>query len=281
MTAVRLIATDLDNTLLRSDKTVSDRTVAALDAVRAAGVRIIPATARNVRGVHAVNGRTRFSDWAVCGNGASGVHLDSGEVLLNIEAAPDSLARVVETVRSRVPGTCFAAVRDLGARFLAEDGYAALASTTDHSRDPASMERADTGTLVSVPAGKLVFRHPTVPAADLFAAVSDEVSQLGGVEVTLSGAPFVEVMAAGVSKAAGLARLCSHLGIGAHEVLVLGDGLNDVDMLRWAGRGVAVANADPAVLAASDAVTASADDDGVAEVLEQVSGSATRPRRSS
>lgn len=75
MTPVRLIATDLDNTLLRSDKTVSARTVAALETARTAGVRIIPATARNVRGVVAVNGRTGFSDWAVCGNGACGVHL--------------------------------------------------------------------------------------------------------------------------------------------------------------------------------------------------------------
>ncbi len=287
MTPVRLIATDLDNTLLRSDKTVSARTVAALETARTAGVRIIPATARNVRGVVAVNGRTGFSDWAVCGNGACGVHLGSGEVLFSVEAAPVSLAQVVETVRDRVPGTRFAAVRDLGARFVAESGYADLASTSDHSRDPASMERVDAGELVAVPAGKLVFRHPSIPAEDLFAAVSDEVIRLGGVEVTLSGAPFVEVMAAGVSKAAGLARLCSHLGIAPQEVLALGDGLNDIDMLQWAGRGVAVANADPAVLAIADEITAGADDDGVAEVLEQISGhlsrhlnnSVTGPRR--
>ncbi|MEJ6548506.1 HAD family hydrolase [Corynebacterium sp. USCH3] len=285
MTLVRLVATDLDHTLLRSDRSVSDRTVAALDSVRAAGVLVVPATARNVRGVHAVNGRTGFAGWAVCGNGASGVHLGSGEVLFSLEAAPESLTRVITTVLARVPGTCFATVRDCGARFLAEDNYAALASAVDHSRDPASMERTDVAGLVSAPAGKLVFRHPTVRAAALFDEVAEQVRALDDVEITLSGAPFVEVMAAGVSKAAGLARLCSRLGIGAHEVLALGDGVNDVDMLRWAGRGVAVANADPAALAAADEVTAYANDDGVAQVLEQLSDQLSNnvpaPRRSS
>lgn len=281
MGPVRLIATDLDHTLLRSDRTVSERTVRALDAVRAAGVQVVPATARNVRGVRAVNGQTRFAGWALCGNGACGVRLGDSEVLFSVEIDATTLSRVVDTVRGRVPDVRFAVVRDLGARFLAEDGYAGLAATVDHSRDPATMERVDTGTLVGAPAGKLVFRHPDVPADVLFAEVADLLGGDGKVEVTLSGAPFVEVMAAGVDKASGLARLCSHLGVDRSEVLALGDGLNDLGMLRWAGHGVAVANAEPAVLAAADGVTAAADEDGVALVLEQVTGSAAGPRRSS
>jgi Cof subfamily protein (haloacid dehalogenase superfamily) len=284
MTPVRLVATDLDHTLLRGDRTVSGRTATALDAVRAAGVRVVPVTARNIRGVAAVNGRAAFSDWAVCGNGACAVHLGTSEVLFSVEIGTDALSRVMATVRGCVPGVRFAVVRDLGARFLAEDGYADLAATADHSRDPATMERADAAALAAAPAGKLVFRHPTVPADQLFARITGKLGAagvLGDVEVTLSGAPFVEVMAAGVDKATGLSRLCSHLGIDRSEVLALGDGLNDTGMLRWAGRGVAVANADPAVLAVADDITAAADDDGVASVLEQLNDSVTGPRRSS
>lgn len=290
---IRLVATDLDHTLLRGDRTVSDRTVAALRSARRAGITVVPVTARNVVGVRAVNARTGFDGWAVCGNGAYAVHLGTSddrnaEPLFATEATPDALRRVVATVRAGFPRACFAAVRECGARFIAEDAYAALASATDHSRNPASMERATVDDLVDAPAVKLVFRDPDVPVDVLF----DEVSELlavraedTGVELTMSGAPFVELMAAGVSKATGLARLCSHLGVEPGEVLAVGDGLNDIPMLRWAGRGVAVANAGPDVRAAADEVTAAADDDGVAVLLEelnaQFSDSAAAPLRSS
>lgn len=287
---IRLVATDLDHTLLRGDRTVSDRTVAALRSARRAGITVVPVTARNVVGVRAVNARTGFDGWAVCGNGAYAVHLGisddrSAEPLFATEATPDALRRVVATVRARFPRACFAAVRECGARFIAEDAYAALASATDHSRDPASMERATVDDLVDAPAVKLVFRAPDVPVDVLFDKVSALLAEDTGVELTMSGAPFVELMAAGVSKATGLARLCSHLGVAPGEVLAVGDGLNDIPMLRWAGRGVAVANAGPDVRAAADEVTAAADDDGVAVLLEELSAqfsdSAAAPPRSS
>ncbi|MGI0504296.1 HAD-IIB family hydrolase, partial [Burkholderia sp. ZZQ-2] len=73
------------------------------------------------------------------------------------------------------------------------------------------------------------------------------------------GAPFVEVMAEGVTKATGLARLCEHLGIDRADVVAFGDALNDVEMLRWAGHGVAMADAEPLVHDAADETTASND----------------------
>ncbi|MGW9157307.1 HAD family hydrolase [Microbacterium sp. NPDC055665] len=76
----------------------------------------------------------------------------------------------------------------------------------------------------------------------------------------------------GVTKATGLARLCEHLGIGRADVVAFGDALNDVEMLRWAGRGVAMAHAEPVVQAAADETTASNDDDGVAQVIERLLG---------
>ena len=91
---------------------------------------------------------------------------------------------------------------------------------------------------------------------------------LDGFELTHSGAPFVEVLAPGVSKAWGLQQLCTRLGIDAEEVLAFGDAPNDAEMLAWAGRGVAMANAAPVTLAAADEVTVSNLDDGVAQVIE-------------
>jgi hydroxymethylpyrimidine pyrophosphatase-like HAD family hydrolase len=88
--------------------------------------------------------------------------------------------------------------------------------------------------------------------------------------VTHSGSNFVEVAAAGVTKARALERHCAELAIAAEQVIAFGDMPNDLPMMRWAGRGVAVANAHPEVLAAADDVSCSNDDDGVALVLERL-----------
>ena len=79
-------------------------------------------------------------------------------------------------------------------------------------------------------------------------------------------------MADGVTKATGLARLCEHLEIERRDVIAFGDALNDVEMLRWAGHGVAMAGAADVVQDAADETTASNDDDGVARVIERVLG---------
>lgn len=83
---------------------------------------------------------------------------------------------------------------------------------------------------------------------------------------------LVEISASGVTKAAGLAWYCARLGIDARDVLAFGDMPNDVPMLTWAGRGVAVANAHRAVLEIADEVTAANSADGVAAYLEKVFG---------
>ena len=105
----------------------------------------------------------------------------------------------------------------------------------------------------------------------------DEFSELirtavdGLVEVTHSSSSgLVEMSATGVTKATGLAALSERLGIAAADVLAFGDMPNDVPMLRWAGRGIAVANAHPQARAAADGYTLSNVDDGVAAYLERL-----------
>jgi hydroxymethylpyrimidine pyrophosphatase-like HAD family hydrolase len=98
--------------------------------------------------------------------------------------------------------------------------------------------------------------------------------------VTHSGSEFVEVSAAGVTKAAALAEYCAERGIDAREVVAVGDMPNDLPMLQWAGWSVAVANAHPDVLQACDAHTTSNNEDGVAELLGQLAANGyVMPRR--
>jgi hydroxymethylpyrimidine pyrophosphatase-like HAD family hydrolase len=92
-----------------------------------------------------------------------------------------------------------------------------------------------------------------------------------GVEATPSGLPgSVELTAPGIHKGRGLVELSERLGVPRRLVVAFGDGLNDREMLTWAGLGVAMGNADPATKAVADEVTASNDEDGVAVVVERL-----------
>ncbi|AWT26247.1 Putative phosphatase [Corynebacterium provencense] len=272
----RLIATDLDRTLLTSGGGISARTRAALDAAADAGIRVVPATARNPVGLRHLQPVLGFDGWALCSNGAFGVHLTTRQLLFADEIPAAVLTQIISAVDRHVDGVRYAVVRDAGETFVPSEGYADLASFVDHRRDPATMTGVPHRELAASPAVKLVLRHATLSAAELYGTVR-QLSDAGeldgsGFVVTLSGAPFVEVMATGVSKAGGLSRLCRHFGVDRTEVLAFGDGLNDIEMLSWAGRGVAVANALDPVKDAADGITASNDDDGVARVIESVLG---------
>ena len=268
MSVIRLIATDLDGTLLDSAGAVSPRTRSALDAARDAGIATIPVTARQPIGLRPIAEQAGFTDWALCGNGAYGVHLATGEHLFAEEIPADVQRDLADALLASIPELVFASVRDAGEGFVAQDGYAALAQLSDHKRDPLTMGAVPLAEVVGTPSLKLVIRHPSVPIAEIYQAVL--ALSLGGFEATLSGAPFVEVMAEGVTKATGLAHVCTRLGIDRTEVLAFGDALNDLEMLNWAGHGVAVANAIPEVRDAADEITASNADDGVAQVIERV-----------
>lgn len=266
--AVRLVATDLDGTLLRDDLSVSPRTRRALDAVRAAGVVVVPVTARQPIGLREIADQAGFTEWAVCSNGSFAIHLGTGEVLFEQTVDVEIQRRLVEALEPIVEGLLYVSVRDRGEGFVPQEGYTDLATFADHKRDVSTMGRHPLADVVGMPSLKLIVRHPERPAGELLDLVRG--IGLAGIAATHSGAPFVEVMAEGVNKAWGVARLCDHLGITADEVLAFGDAPNDVELLAWAGHGVAVANACPEALAAAVEVTASNEEDGVAEVLERL-----------
>ncbi|GGL01305.1 Cof-type HAD-IIB family hydrolase [Deinococcus radiotolerans] len=262
----RLIATDLDGTLLTSGLQVSARTRAALDAARAAGIEVVPVTARQPRGLGLIAAQAGFTGWALCGNGAHGVHLGTGETLFEAHVEVEAQRAIASALNERIGSLLFVSVRERGEVFAAQAGYADLAHFEDHKRHPHEMESLPLADVLAAPSLKLIVRHPTLTPDDLLREA--RALRVPGVAVTHSGAPFIEVLAAGVSKAWGLAQLCGHLGIRQAEVLAFGDAPNDAEMLAWAGRGVAMAHAHPDARSAADEVTLSNDEDGVAAVIE-------------
>lgn len=119
-----------------------------------------------------------------------------------------------------------------------------------------------------MPVTKLIVRHSAREVPELTKAI--EAVTAGRMIVTHSGAPFVEISMAGVDKASALAALAAERGISAEEVVSFGDMPNDLPMLLWSGRGIAVSNAHPDVLHAVPELTESNTDDGVAHALERL-----------
>jgi Cof subfamily protein (haloacid dehalogenase superfamily) len=264
--SVRLIATDLDGTLLRPDRSVSERTRAALARAQAQGIVVVLATARPPQATRLFAEQVGITGQAICSNGAI-LYDVTRDVLLGHYPLDAGTARgLILALREALPGVCFALVQ--GRDFACEPDYASTARVEDHGRLLEEMRLGDALDLLDVPLTKLVVRHPKQLPLDVLAIVQS--LELAGFEATHSGAPFLEIVAANVTKAWALAALCDQLGIDASEVVAFGDAPNDAAMLRWAGRGVAVANAYPAALEAADEITLSNEEDGVAVVVERL-----------
>jgi Cof subfamily protein (haloacid dehalogenase superfamily) len=262
---MRLFATDLDGTLLRSDLTVSDRSRAALAAVEEAGRTLVLVTGRPPRWMPPVVEQTGHTGLALCANGATVYDLATERVVQEHLIDPEVGAEVVAAIRDALPDVSFAVERG-GAQGLGhEHAYGVpYAASGD-------VVVAEVDELVAEPVAKLLARHDDMDPDEMLARVREVVGDLA--EVTHSSTwGLMEISASGVSKAVALARLADELAVAAEEVVAFGDMPNDLPMLAWAGHAVAVANAHADVLAAADEVTAANDDDGVARVVERLLG---------
>ncbi|HUR12961.1 MAG TPA: Cof-type HAD-IIB family hydrolase [Mycobacteriales bacterium] len=261
MSTPRVVASDLDGTVVRSDGTFSDRTRAAMAAVEAAGASFVMVTGRPVRWMHQVAEQTGHRGLAVCANGALLYDLHTEEVVRSWLLASAPAQEVVRALRDALPGIAFAVER-LHLGFAHEPEYRPRWDSTD------PLTQGPVEQLLSDDVVKLLARHEHLGSDELLAAARSAVPE--GAELTHSSSDgLLEISAVGVSKASGLATVCAELSVAAADVVAFGDMPNDRPMLAWAGRGVAVANAHPEVLAAADEVTGSNDEDGVADYLSR------------
>lgn len=263
MTPIRLIATDLDGTLLRDDGSISERTRRAIGGAQAAGLTVVFVTARPPRDVHAIADHLGITGMAICSNGAIVHDLATGETHRHERLCQDLARSLVSELRLAEPGVAFAT--EHGHRLGQEAHFPDLFADTVHHH---ARRIDDAAALCGEVLTKLLVHHPDHHVEHLATRIRGHLGDRG--EVIWSGAPFVEIAPSGVSKASGLASLCALLDLSPAEVIAFGDMPNDVPMLGYAGRGVAVSNAHPEVLAAADEVTASNEDDGVARVIESL-----------
>ena len=261
--APRLIATDLDGTLLRSDGTLSRRSGAVLAATEEAGIEVVFVTARPPRWLDDLATAVGGHGIAICGNGAFVYDVAARRVISSTGFEHTVVRTLVEDLRRAVPDVTFAAERGSGLWF-----------ETLFPHDPAHVVPRDAveapiDELDDEAVGKLLAKSPSLGDEEFLKRAAEVVGDRA--EVAYSGAGgLAEINAAGVTKAVALEQWSSGRGIAGRDVWAFGDMPNDVPMIRWAGVGWAVANAHADVHAVADRVCPSNDEDGVAVTLERL-----------
>jgi Cof subfamily protein (haloacid dehalogenase superfamily) len=261
---MRLVASDLDGTIVRVDGTISDRTLAALQACERDGVDVVFVTGRPSRWMAPVAESTGHTGIAVCGNGAVVYDLAAARIVRTRALSVQAVHDTVSALRAVLPGAVFA-----------------LEALTGYRREPQFLPHHEAASAaMAAPIDELLGDDPVVlkvlcrdetSTADPMLEVARAV--LGGISEPVhsdSNGSMLEISAIGVSKASTLAELASARGIRAEEVVAFGDMPNDVPMLRWAGRGYAMADGHPEAIAAADETAPPCAADGVARVLERL-----------
>lgn len=270
-TRPRLIATDLDGTLLRDDKSVSPRTVAALAAAEKAGIEVFFVTGRPARWMDVVSAHVHGHGLAICGNGAAVVDLHGGpgkHRFVKVRELPrENALDAVRLLRQAAPGTVYAVEQTYG--FHQEPAYPKLHMEVPDDLLPAEEILAPGGRAAAEPVLKILAFHPELDP-DAFLALA-RLALGDRANVTRSSpSALLEISGPDVSKASTLALCCAERGISHEEVVAFGDMPNDVEMLTWAGRSYAMGNAHPDVVAAASGRTVANNDDGVAVVIERM-----------
>ncbi|MGW8883344.1 HAD family hydrolase [Streptomyces sp. NPDC055749] len=264
----RLIATDLDGTLLRDDKTLSDRTVAALAAAEEAGIEVFFVTGRPARWMDVVRDHVHPHGMAICANGATVVDLRAeGKPLLVRPLERDAALTAVRTLREVAPGTSFAVEFTTGIHYepayppfhLDPGATVAVAEKLLQEESPGS----------GAPVIKLLAHHAELAPDEFLALARTAAGSLASITRS-SPTALLELSGPGVSKASTLALCCAERGIDPSEVVSFGDMPNDVEMLSWTGASYAMGNAHPDAVASASGRTLTNNEDGVAVVIERI-----------
>ncbi|MFE7192861.1 HAD family hydrolase [Kitasatospora sp. NPDC057541] len=259
----KLVATDLDGTLLNSVESVSARNRAALADATAAGALHIIVTGRSATWARPVFDEIGYRGIAVCGQGAQVYDAGEHRLLTSLTLDRRVAALAIQRIEEETGPLAVAASQDgLDGDVLAGPGYELQIGSE------LPVVRTAKDELLSAPVSKLYIQHPELTDDALAEAARHAAGDLVG--VVMAGAGIVELLPLGLSKATGLAVAAHRLGVKAADTIAFGDMPNDVPMFGWARHGVAMANAHQELLAVADEVTLSNDEDGVAAVLERL-----------
>jgi Cof subfamily protein (haloacid dehalogenase superfamily) len=253
----KLVALDIDGTLVDGSNEMSAAVRDAVRAIRDAGIETVISTGRAIPGVLDTTGKLGFTEgYAVASNGAIVFAYDPVDILHAVTFdASDAVRRVMEYVPDAI-----VAVEEVGVGFRVNRPF-----PEDEVSGNFTVEHIDS--LIAEPVTRVVIRS-TDHTAEEFSAIVDDLG-LTGTNYFIGYSAWLDLAPDGVSKASGLEHLTDRLGIDRADVLAVGDGNNDLEMLTWAGRGVAMGHGPDALKDAADAVTGSISEDGLVEELKK------------
>lgn len=262
----KLIVLDLDGTLTNSQKVITPRNRETLIRVQEQGVRLVLASGRPTYGIVPLANELRmneFGGFILSYNGGEIINWETGEMIYENVLPNDVVPILYESARNH------------HLSILTYDGAEIV---TENSKDPyvekeaflnkmAVRETNDFLTDITLPVAKCLI----VGDADKLIPLESELSLRlqGKINVFRSEPYFLELVPQGIDKAQSLAVLLKELGISREEIIAIGDGYNDLSMIKFAGLGIAMGNAQEPVKKAADYITLSNEEDGVAEAIDR------------
>ncbi len=261
---IRLIALDLDGTLLTRDKRISQATVAALsDAMHIGGARVVLASARPPRTTLEYHRQLALDTPMICCNGALVQMPSTGKIIIHRPIGAKFAMQAVQLAREVYPKVIVSAeILDRWCTTRFNEAYLDSPDSTSRPDVVAPVE-----TWLNRPVTKLLLVGSRARLTEIGVLLRKELS--GQLVVAQTEEHLLQVIHKLASKAICLRSVATQLGIDAAEVMAIGDNANDAGMLQWARVGVAMANASPTAMAAADYVTESNDDDGVAHAVRR------------
>ncbi|MGG5174756.1 HAD family hydrolase [Pseudarthrobacter sp. J1763] len=256
----KLIALDVDGTLVDHNGHMSEGVRDAARAVVDAGHQVLIATGRSLNATLPIIEKIGLDrGYAVCCNGGVSLRLDPDLDLGYeiIHKATFDPAPALRALRERLPVAKYA-LEDADGNFLSTERFQDASFGVE-------AQAVDFHTMLQATAVRVVVFSSENTSEEFNEAIAE--IGLSGVTYSVGWTAWLDIAAAGVTKASALEQLRRHLDIHPRHTIAIGDGRNDIEMLTWAGRGVAMGQAPDEVLAAADEVTASVFDDGAALVL--------------
>lgn len=261
----KLVAMDMDGTVVHHDGTISQRTLDALKIAHDKGARLVFATGRPPRWMQIVS-EIPGAEIAICGNGAIVYDLRAQKVVHSSLLSPSASALVVERLRQVLPQATFAVESLHG--FTRESEYNPRWDVGIDLYGVSRIEEKLDDALI-----KILVRSPNelIDVDHMLTRASEALEDIA--QVTHSALPndsLLEVSAVGVTKGFALSQLAQDWNVAQEDVVAFGDNRNDVAMLKWAGKSWAMGNGHAAAIAAAKATAEPIEKDGVAKVLEQL-----------
>jgi len=260
---MRLIASDIDGTILGHDGTISARTIAAFRDAADAGIDIVFVTGRPPRWLGPIREQIGHTGTVICSNGAVTYDLPTESVLTSHLLDWDTVQQVRDIITALAPGARFALESLAG--FHAEEGfYPPGGPAVGERMEPTVLtpDMADGGIV------KMLAVLHTGNADEFLHLVEPRVGRLIALTHSAPELALLEMGPLGVNKAVALAEYAAAKGIDAADVVAFGDMPNDIEMLGWAGAGYAMASGHPHALAAASLTAPAFADDGVARIIE-------------